>query len=135
MFDRCSQTRLEARPQRKTSLKKIGKHFMKILGHFVCGGQCIRKRGKLTSKQKEIEDHNNKTGNVKCSWKFYEELTACVAKDATVTPVCTMESNLQVDDHNSVRYNSGHQSDEESSSESISNKARSRSPVGEMFNF
>ena len=91
MFDRCSQTRLEARPQRKTSLKKIGKHFKKILGHFVSGGQCIRMRGKLTSKQKEIEDHNNKTGNVKCTWKFYEELTACVAKDATVTPVCTME--------------------------------------------
>ena len=77
-----------------------------------------------------------------------------MAKDATVTPVCTMESNLQVDDHNSVRYNSGHQSDEESSSESltgeicsehlektkagakrISNKARSQSPVGEIFNF
>ena len=91
---------------------------MKILGHFISGGQCIRKRGKLTSKQKEIEDHN-KTGNVKSTWKFYEELTACVAKDATVTPVCTMESNLQVDDHNSVRYNSGHQSDEESSSESL----------------
>ena len=92
---------------------------MKILGHFISGGQCIRKRGKLTSKQKEIEDHNNKTGNVKCTRKFYEELTACVAKDATVTPVCTMESNLQVDDHNSVRYNNGHQSDEESSSESL----------------
>ena len=67
LFDRCSQTRLEARPPGKTSLKKIGKHFMKILGHFISGGQCITKRGKLTSKQKEIEDHNNKTGNVKCT--------------------------------------------------------------------
>jgi len=63
-----TNTCLEARPQRKTSLKKIGKHFTKIWGHFVSGKQCLRKQGKLTSKQKEIEDDNNKTGNDKRSW-------------------------------------------------------------------
>ena len=49
------------------------------------------------SKQKEIEDHNNKSGNSKKSWKFYEELAQCLAKDATVKPVYTMESSLHLE--------------------------------------
>ena len=140
---------------KKDVFEKIAKHFTKISGRFVSGEQCMRKWGKLTSKHKEIEDHNNKTGNDKRSWKFHEELTECLAKDATVTPVYTMESNVQVDDHNSVSCNSGHQSDDESSSESLTGetcsdssgkrgkagkkrfrkKARSRSSAAEMLDF
>ena len=110
---------------------------------------------KVGAKQKEIEDHNKKSGNDKRSWKFYEELTECLAKDATVTPVFTMESNVQLDDHNSVSCNSEHQSDDESSSESLTGetcsdssgkrnkagakrfrkKAKSPSSVAEMLDF
>ena len=70
---------------RKEVFDKIAEQFTKISGRLVTGEQCIRQRGKITSKQKEIEDHNNKSGNNKNSWKFYEELSACLANDATVT--------------------------------------------------
>ncbi|CAH3163603.1 unnamed protein product, partial [Porites lobata] len=31
--------------------------------------------------QKEVEDHNNKSGKDRKSWKFYNELSQCLAKD------------------------------------------------------
>ena len=107
---------------KKEVFDKIAEQFRKISGHLVTGKQCMRKWGKITSKQKEIEDHNKKTGNDKKSWKFYEELSECLAKDATVNPVCTMESNVQVDEPtsvNRVNCNGNEQSDNESSSESL----------------
>ena len=148
-----------ARPQRGTSLKIIAQHFSMTCGRLVTGEQCMRKWGKLTSKQKEIEDHNNKSWNEKKSWKFYEELSECLAKDATVTPVCTMESNVQENDHNSItcNTNSQQQSDDVSFSESVAGEtcsdssgkrskantsrkrcrkiARSRSSAAEMLEF
>lgn len=30
------------------------------------------------------------------TWKFYDELSECLAKDATINPVCTMKSFLHV---------------------------------------
>ena len=48
---------------KKDVFEKIAKYFAKISGGSVSGEQCLRKWGKLTSKHKEIEDHNNKTGN------------------------------------------------------------------------
>ena len=111
----------------------------------------FEKVGKVSSKHKAIEDHNNNTGNDKKSWKFYEELVECLVKAATVTPVYAMESNVQVHDHNSVSCNSGHQSDDESSLESLTRetcsdssgkrgkagtkRARSRSSAAEMLDF
>ena len=73
---------------------KIAEQFTKISGRLATGEQCMRKWGKITSKQKEIEDHNNKSGNDKRSWKFYEELFECLANDATVNQVYTMESDV-----------------------------------------
>ena len=48
---------------KKDVFEKIAKYFTKISGRSVSGEQCLRKCGKLTSKHKEIEDHNNKPGN------------------------------------------------------------------------
>ena len=76
--------------------EKIAEQFTKASGRLVTGEQCLRKWGKITSKQKEIEDHNNKSGNDKKTWKFYEELSKCLAKDATISPLCTMESSIHV---------------------------------------
>ena len=134
---------------------KIAEQFTKISGPLVTGEQCMRKWGEITSKQKEIEDHNNKPANDKKSWKFYKELSECLAKDVTVNPVCTMESTVQIDEQTSVNCNSNGQSDNESSSESLTGetcsdssgkrskastktcrkKPRSRSSVAEMLKF
>ena len=88
---------------KKEVFDKIAEQFRKISGRLVTGEQCMRKWGKITSKQKEIENHNKKTGNDKKSWKFYEELSKCLANNATVNPVCTMESYVQVDEPTSVK--------------------------------
>ena len=42
----------------KEVFDKIAEQFTKISGRLVTGEQCMRKWGKITSKQKEIEDHN-----------------------------------------------------------------------------
>ena len=44
------------------------------------------KVGKDNTKTKEIEDQNNKSGNDKKTWKLYDELCGCPAKDHTVSP-------------------------------------------------
>ena len=83
---------------KKDIFERIAEAFTKESGRRVTGEQCLRKWGKLVSKQKEIEDHNNKSGNCKKSWKFYEELAQCLARDATVKPAYTMESSLHLED-------------------------------------
>ena len=80
---------------KKDIFDKIATEFNTKSSCVVSGEQCTRKWGKIFSKQKEIQDHNNKTGNDK---KSYDELSQCLAKDASVNPVCTMESSLQQGD-------------------------------------
>ena len=53
----------------------------------------MRKWCNLLAKQKEVEDHNNESGNDRKSWKFYDELSMCLAKDASVRSTYTMESS------------------------------------------
>ena len=50
-------------------------------------------------KQKEVEDHNNKSSNDRKNWTFYDELSQCLAKDVSVNPFYTMESLSEVDKH------------------------------------
>lgn len=78
---------------KKNVFKKIAEQLTKISGHVVTGKHCMRKRGKITSKQKRIEDHNNKSGNDKKTWKYYNELSSCRAKNPTVNPTCMLESS------------------------------------------
>ena len=52
----------------------------------------MRKWSNLLAKQKEVEDHNNKSANDKKSWNFYDELSQCLAEDASLRPTYTMES-------------------------------------------
>lgn len=88
---------------KKDVFEKIAEQFTKISSRVVTGEQCMRKWGKITSKQKEIEDHNNKSGNDKKTWKFYDELSGCLAKDPSVSLACTLESSMQLKDQNSVK--------------------------------
>ena len=66
--------RFGGKATKKDVFEKIAEQFTKTSGRLVSGEQCMRKWGKITSKQKEIEDHNQKTGNSKKTWKFYDEL-------------------------------------------------------------
>ena len=92
-----SQTSVWRKGHQERCFEKIAEAFTKESGRRVTGEQCLRKWGKIVSKQKEIEDYNNKSGNSIKSWKFYEELAHCLAKDATVKPVYTMESSLHLE--------------------------------------
>ena len=53
----------------------------------------MRKWSNLLSNQKEVKDYNNKSGNDRKSWKFYDELSQCLAKNASARPTYTMESS------------------------------------------
>ena len=66
---------------KKEVFDKIAEQFIATSGQLVTGEQCIRKWSKLLTKQKEVEDHNNKSGKDRKSWKFYNELSQCLAKD------------------------------------------------------
>ena len=114
----------------------------------------MRKWGKLTIKQKKIEDHNSKSGNDRKTWKFYDELSQCLAKDPSVTPVCTLESSTLTvtacnnqqqsssDDSSSEYVPEGQPQSSENGKRKASSKAkrcrkqpRSRSSAGEMLEF
>lgn len=71
---------------------KIACSFNNQSDVMVTGDQCMRKWIKLESRFKEIEDHNNHTGNDKKTMKFYEELSECLGSDPKVTPAITLES-------------------------------------------
>ena len=53
----------------------------------------MRKWSNLLSNQKEVEDYKNKSGNDRKSWKFYDELSQCLAKNASARPTYTMENS------------------------------------------
>lgn len=40
--------------------------------------KCLRMWRKITSKQKEIKDQNNNSGNDRNTLKFFDELSACL---------------------------------------------------------
>ena len=53
----------------------------------------MRKWGKLATQHKLVEGHNNKSGNDRKDWKYYDEMSDCLDKDVTVTPSYTVESS------------------------------------------
>ena len=56
----------------------------------------MRKWNKMVTWKKEIQDHNNESGSDRKTWKYYEELFQYLSEEASINPVCTMESSLQV---------------------------------------
>ena len=49
---------------------------------------------KLENKFKEMEDHNNITGNDKKTMKFYDDMSACTGQSPKVTPTLILESEV-----------------------------------------
>ena len=82
--------------RKKEVFDKIAKAFNERSKRIVSGEQCTRKWNKMVTRQKEIQDHNNKTGSDRKTWKYYEELSQYLSEEASINPVCTMESSLQV---------------------------------------
>lgn len=71
----------------------IAKEFNTQSDLQVTGDQCSRKWTKLTTKQKEVSDHNNKSGNDKKTWKFCTEMEECIGGNASVNPTYILESS------------------------------------------
>ena len=49
---------------------------------------------KLENKFKEMEDHNNITGNDRKTMKFYDDTSACTGQSPKVTPTLILESEV-----------------------------------------
>lgn len=59
----------------KQSQKKIWDEISKILklkGYMVTGPQCASKLRSLKKTYKSIKDHNNKSGNDRRNWQFFD---------------------------------------------------------------
>ena len=74
--------------------EKIAEQFTKASGRLVTVEQCLRKWRKITSKQKEIEDHNNKSGNEKKKPGNFTRNFPSVWLQ--LNPVRTVESSIHV---------------------------------------
>ena len=61
----------------------------------------MRKWNKMVARQKDVQDQKNKSGNSRKIWKYYDELSQCFSEEASINPVRTMESSLdvQLDNH------------------------------------
>ena len=111
---------------KKEIFDKIAEQFTATSGRLVTWEQCMRKWSKLLAKQKEVEDHNNKSGNDRKSWKFYNELSQCLGKDVSVKPTYTMESSSNPLDCDGRKPSD----DDESSSESVVEGPQSSDSAG-----
>lgn len=130
----------------KTTKKEV---FEKIATDFnaksdlkVSSMQCLRKWAKLEAKQKEIIDHNNKSGNGTRTWKYYAQMEDCIGGQCSVNPTFTLESSSS-----SVISDYGESSSEDDGnlcatpnkkkapSKRPSKKRRSRSSASEMLEF
>ena len=85
----------EGKKSKKDVFTIIAFEFNKKSTEQVTGDQCLRKWGKFVSQHKGVEDHNNKSGNERKDWKFYEDMSECLDKDVTVNPTYTVESSAQ----------------------------------------
>ena len=82
--------------KRKEVFDKIAKAFNQRSKRIASGEQCMRKWNKMVKRQKEIQDHSNKLGNDRKTWKYYEKLSQYLTEEVSINPVRTMESSLQV---------------------------------------
>ena len=104
---------------KKQVFQKIAEQFTMSSGWKVTGDQCLRKWGKLICKQKAIEDHNNQSGNDRKTWRFYDELSQCLAKDATLNPFYMFESSADKKATNANGGDRGESSPDETSGEEL----------------
>ncbi|XP_073977782.1 uncharacterized protein [Rhodnius prolixus] len=61
-------------------------------GYNVTGPQCAAKLRSLQKTYKSVKDHNNKSGNCKRNWQFFEIMEEIFAKKAWCKPVAITSS-------------------------------------------
>ena len=127
---------------KKEVFEKIATDFNAKSDLKVSGSQCLRKWAKLEAKQKEIVDHNNKSGNGTRTWKYYAQMEDCIGGQSNVNPTFTLESSSS-----SVISDYGESSSEDDGNLSATpnkkkapskrplKKRRSRSSASEMLEF
>ncbi|XP_018405844.1 PREDICTED: uncharacterized protein LOC108782162 [Cyphomyrmex costatus] len=80
----------------KQSQKKTWEEISKILkckGHNITGLMCAAKLRSLKKTYKSIKDHNNKSGNDRKSWQFFEIMDEIFSKKAWCVPVAIASSS------------------------------------------
>ena len=87
--------------RKKVVFEKIASDFNAKSDLKVSGIHCLRKWAKLEAKQKEIVDHNNKSGNGTRTWKYYAQMEDCIGGQCSVNPTFTLESSSSsvISDH------------------------------------
>ncbi|XP_068724838.1 uncharacterized protein [Montipora capricornis] len=127
---------------KKEVFEKTATDFNAMSDLKVSGIQCLRKWAKLEAKQKEIVDHNNKSGNGTRTWKYYTQMEDCIGGQCSVNPTFTLESSSS-----SVISEYGESSSEDDGnlyvtpnkkkapSKRSSKKCRSRSSAFDMLEF
>lgn len=80
----------------KQSQKKTWEEVSKTLkhnGHNITGPMCAAKLRSLKKTYKAVKDHNNKSGNDRRSWQFFEIMDEIFSKKAWCTPVAIASSS------------------------------------------
>ncbi|XP_036146674.1 uncharacterized protein LOC114254116 [Monomorium pharaonis] len=79
----------------KYSHKKVWEEISAILvkkGHPITGPQCAAKLRSLKKTYKSVKDHNNRSGNDRRTWQFYEIMDEIFPKRAWCSPVAVASS-------------------------------------------
>lgn len=145
----ASYSKLKTLGKGKTTKKelfsKIATEFNSVSEEKVTADQCLRKWSKLEAKQKEIEDHNKKTGNNKKSWKYQDDMAECMGSSPKISPVFTFDTG--VSSASSSTSQSTNQDDVSPTDESgdegaapkqkrkVTRKRKSKSSAAEMLEF
>ncbi|XP_046597816.1 uncharacterized protein LOC124294783 [Neodiprion lecontei] len=75
----------------KNIWEKVAKE-LKVKGHDVTGPQCSSKLRSLKKTYKSIKDHNNKSGNDRRTWQFFDIMEEIFSKKAWCDPVAVASS-------------------------------------------
>lgn len=57
--------------------------------------QCQRKIKSLKSKYKEVKDHNNKSGNGRITFQFYQQMDSILGDKPSVNPINVLDSSRE----------------------------------------
>lgn len=146
MLIRCWKENKSSVGNGKSTKKEV---FEKIAADFkaksdlrVSGVQCLRKWAKLEAKQREIVDHNKKSGNGTHMWKYYAQMEDCIGGQSSVNPTFTLESSSStvISDYGESSSEDGENScappdKKKAPSKRPSKKRRSRFSASEMLEF
>lgn len=123
---------------KKEAFQKIANDFNAQSNVQVTGDQCFRKWTKLTTKHKEVIDHNNQSGNNKKTWKYQDAMEECIGANPSVNPTFTLESSSTSNDIQ------GEEETDDSDDENLATpqnkmrpekKRKSKSSAAEMLSF